>query len=174
MKKLEFNRPPDPFGQIDTELSNIDRFLLAHATLKSQNPVEWNTLSGLRSLVGFSGLNYSQSRRNVKSGIIPGYFIGGRYFFLIPQIIDAINRNEALFQANYASYEDPGNEDILAIHWKKFLFPEYVLVKFTYLRWTSYVILPVEYWRRNARIAKVMIRKINKRHKNVPFKVNSL
>ena len=44
MKKLDFNISPDPFGQIDTELSNIDRFLRAQAALKSPNPPDGKPL----------------------------------------------------------------------------------------------------------------------------------
>ena len=58
MKTLDYNISPDPLGQIDTELSNIDRFVQAQATTKSKNPIEWETLAGLRYLMGFIGSPY--------------------------------------------------------------------------------------------------------------------
>lgn len=170
-----FNRPPDPFGQIDTELSNIDRFLHAHAAAKSKNPLEWETLSGLRYLAGFIGFSYSSARRLVKKDKIPSYKIGGTYFFVISEVIRAINEDPAIGRSNWLSYEDKQHsEDELIIHWRKYRYPDHIIAKFSYLRWTSYVILPAEFWRRNARIAKAMIREINKRHKIVPFKANPL
>ena len=175
MQKLEFNRPPDPFGQINTELSNIDRFLIAQTAAKSKNPIEWDTLSGIRTFSGFVGCSYSKSRRLIKTGQVPSYKIGNIYFFVLSEVIKAINEDPAIGRSNWLSYEDnQHSQDELIIHWKKYRYPDHCLVKFTYLHWSSYVILPPEFWTRNARIVKAMIREINKRNKIVPFKANPL
>lgn len=175
MQKLDFNRPPDPHGQIHTQLSNVDRFLLAQSAAKSKNPPDWETLPGLRYLSGFTGSPYSSIGRSVRKGKIPGYKIGGTYYFLISEVVRAINEDPSIACYNWLSYEDDQHsEDELIIHWRKYKYPDHILIKFTYLRWTSFVTLPANYWRRNARIAKVMIREVNKRHKNVPFKISPL
>jgi len=174
-KKIDFNPLPDPLGQVNTELSNIDKFLTAQAAVKSKNPIEWDTLSGLRSFSGFVGCSYSKSRRLIKTGKVPSYKIGNIYFFLLSEVTKSIIEDPAIGRSNWLSYEDnQHSEDELIIHWRKYRYPDHIKIKFTYLRWTSYVILPPEFWSRNARIVKVMIREINKRNKIVPFKANPL
>jgi hypothetical protein len=39
--KNDFICPPDPHGQVHTQLSNPDRSLPAHAAAKSKNSPEW-------------------------------------------------------------------------------------------------------------------------------------
>src|ERR1035437_13579 len=74
---------PDPLGQVNTELSNIDRFLHAQAAAKSKNPIEWETLSGIRTFSGFVGCSYSKARSLIKIGRVLSYKIGNIYFFLL-------------------------------------------------------------------------------------------
>ena len=135
MKTLDYNISPDPLGQIDTELSNIDRFLLAHAAVKSPNAPEWETLAGLRYLMGFIGSPYSSTRRIVRKGLIPGYKIGGTYYFVIAEVIRAMNQYPEIAAYNWKSYEDnEHSQDELIIHWRKYKYSDHILVRFTYLR----------------------------------------
>jgi hypothetical protein len=173
-KNLAFCFSPDPFGQIDTELSNIDRFRTAQAAVKSKNP-DWETLSGIRYLSGFTGGSYSSSRNLIKTGKIRAYKIGGTYYFLVKEVINAINEYPSIGHSNWLSYEDNlHSQDELIIHSRRYRYTDHILIKFSYLRWTSYIILPPEFWGKDARIAKVMIKEINKRNKLVPFQANPL
>ena len=119
--KLQFNRQPDPFGQVISQLSAVDHFLISETTAKSPNYPVWNTLASYRALAGFAGFSYSSTRWFVKSRKIPGYRINGTYYFLVHDVINAINKYENIARFIYASYNDPGNEDELMIHWKKLL-----------------------------------------------------
>lgn len=106
----------------------------------------------------------------MKFGKIPAYKVNGTYYFLIHEILCAINSDEELFRISWEAYEDTeSSPDEMKIHHRKFLYPDRVLVKFTYMRWTSTISLPVELWGKNSKIIKRMIREINKRNKVAPF-----
>ncbi len=156
-------QPPDPLGQVHAQLSNVDKFLLAREALKSKNPPEWETLAGLRYLAGFVGSSYNTAGRWVKAGKIPGYKIGGTWYVLIPEVITAINENREIDRLNWLSYEDDIHSQIEnIIHWKKYLYPDHVLVKYTFQRETFYTLLPANLWTRDYRIGNILIKLINK------------
>jgi hypothetical protein len=159
------------WSQVNSQLETINRFIAAEAVAKSQNhKPEWDCIVGINYLAGFLGCCRSTVRRMMKAGIINGYKVNGAYYFLIYEIIRAINTNEQLFRINWESYEDTENKpDEMIIHWKKWLYSDRVLIKFTFLRRTSTLSLPPETWGKNARIIKRMIREINKRDAVVPF-----
>lgn len=175
MKKSNFSSQPEAFTQVLAQFANIDRFMAAEAAAKSQNHLpNWDCITGINHLKGFLGTHRSILMRLMKAGVLPGYKVNGTYYFLVFEILRAINTNEELFRINWESYEDTeSSPDEMKIHWKKFLYPDRVLVKFTYLRWTSTLSLPVEMWGKNSKIIKRMISAINKRGAVVPFNTSA-
>lgn len=173
MKKKQIICTPDPQGQIHQQLSNVDRFLLAQATLKSANPPDWYTLQGVRYLAGLIDCSYSSARRLIKSGKIPSYKIGNIYFFLIQELIQAINTYPEIFRYVWNSYGDnEHSEDEMIVHWRKFLYPDHVLILFTFQRTTLTTIVPVNMWTRNYRIGNILIKEVNKYLKSLPDEKN--
>lgn len=156
---------PNACPQAIDQLSQIQ--LLFSAASETNN---FEAIIGLRYLAAFLGCSVSSARRKMRSGRITGYKIDGSYFFLVHDVINAINEDPLIARSNWLSYEDlESSPDELKIHWRKFNWPGRVLVKFTYLGWTSFLSLPPEMWRRNSKIIRLMLKAINERNKIYPF-----
>ncbi len=159
---------PDPFGQILIQRFNSERFMQAYKALKSPNHADWDTLAGRRCLSGFIGCSDSTSGRLMISGRIRSYKIGGVHYFLIPEVVKAINKYPEIFRYVWNSYgDDKHSPDEMIVHWRKFLYPDHVLVLFTFERTTLSAVLPPEMWTRNYRIGNILIKLINKHLKTL-------
>ena len=114
--------------------------------------------------MGFARIpGYSITRRIVRKGLIPGYKIGGTYYFVIAEVIRAINEYPEIAGYNWKSYEDNDHsQEEPIIHFRKYLYPDHILIKYHFRKETSYTFLPVELWRKDTRIGNAIIRLINK------------
>jgi len=167
-KKFDFSST-DTFSKVVTQFSSMDRFLEAEAEAKRQGYPCWLTIETIKAASAFMGISESTTRRAQKSGKINGLRIGGTYLYLVQDLIRAINNCATLSRLNYATYQDPGNEDIQGIHWIKYLRPDRVLIKYTLQRKTYATTLPLSYWNRNYQIGQHLIREINRHHQKETY-----
>ena len=172
MKKSSFSSQSPVYSQVLAQLQTIDNFKVANAAAKAlMHKPDWDCIVGTNALAGFLGCSRALVRSLIKSEQIPAYKLNGAYYFLIYEVLREINMDEQLFRINWNSYEDaqssPDEPD--KIHWKKFLYTDRVLVKYTYFSWTDTLSLPITMWSENSKIIKRMIKAINKRASEHPF-----
>jgi hypothetical protein len=176
MKKLPFFPQPSVYYQVFSQLTTLQNFVAANDSAKAhKHTPNWDCIIGLNYLAAFLGTSRSMIRRLMKSGQIIGYKVNGKYFFLIFELLRTINMDPQIFKINWESYESEDSpQEMDKIHWRKFNWPNGVLVKYTFMQWTSTFTLPIEMWGKNSKIIKKMIREINKRNDVVPFKTTEL
>jgi hypothetical protein len=160
LKKFDFSSS-DTFSKVVTQFSSMDRFFAAEAEAKRQGFPGWLTVTGKKDAASFIGCSQSTISRAQKAGKINGLMICGYYLFLVFDLVRAINNNENLSKLNFASYQDPGGEDIKAIHWIKYLYQGSVLIKYTFERETFATVLAPYLYNRNYLISNILIKQIN-------------
>jgi hypothetical protein len=161
--KSNFNLAPDPTGQVNGKLSN------AYQALKSKNPIEWEVLPGEEYLCGFTGCNKEKAAELIKNGKITVFDNGsGTPCFLVSEAVRLINEDPEINRISWESYLDKEHsEDEPIIHWKKYRYPDHLLIKYHFRKETFYAFLPPEFWRKNIRIGNTIIRLINKNLKSL-------
>ncbi len=149
------------------ELPNSENLLNAFKALKSKNPLLWEFLPGKPYLSGFLNCPEDKAGELIQSGVITRYEDGGKDYYLISQVVAAINSDPSLQNLNWLSYRDKDHTpDDPIIHWIKWKLEGRILIKFLFRNVTYYTFVKPEMWRRNTKIGNQIIREINKRLKS--------
>lgn len=162
-QKRYFKSLPDPTGQVNGKLSS------AFQALKSGNPIEWEILPGAAHLCGFTGCSKDKAAELIKNGKITSFAHGTETpCFLISEVVRLINEDPEINSISWESYLDTEHSaDEPIIHWKKYQYPDHLLVKYHFRKETFYAFLPPELWRKNTRIGNAIIKIINNNLKSL-------
>jgi hypothetical protein len=166
MEKIVYYRSqketlPDPLGQVNENLLNA-----CQASLNSKHPLIWKVLPGIPYLNGFIGFKESESAKTealIEEGKITPYPFGEGEVFLISDIVELINRDPVLKRVSWNSYKHTDHSpEEQVIYYRKYWYPDHMLLKYNFRKETFYACLPVAMWSKPVRTGNALIKLINR------------
>ena len=163
-------RKKDSIKKAESQIENNQTYpvnlIAKYQALHSKNSLEWELLHGIPYLNGFIGFKEEESAKTealVKVGKITPYPFGDGEVYLVSEAVKLINRDSEVRRVSLGSYKHINHSpEEQVIYYRKYWYPDHMLVKYYFMKETFYAILPVSLWSKPVKTGNELIRIINK------------